>query len=165
MSRGKAVDKKTVDDRTIETILRPSSFDEYVGQDRVKKNLHTILTAANRNDVTQLIPLVDAIPPIRGKPGRPLVKPQEVMGDRGYEGDPKRRILSDRGIATAIARRRTEHGSGLGVYRYVVEQTLALLHQFRRLRVRYDRRDDIHEAFMTLGCAVICGRRLQTRLF
>ena len=127
--------------------------------------LATILTAANRNDVTQLIPLVDAIPPIRGKPGRPLVKPQEVMGDRGYEGDPKRRILSDRGIATAIARRRTEHGSGLGVYRYVVEQTLALLHQFRRLRVRYDRRDDIHEAFMTLGCAVICGRRLQTRLF
>jgi transposase len=111
--------------------------------------------------VTQLIPLIDAIPPIAGKVGAPLSKPQEVMGDRGYDSDPHRKQLSRRGIATAIARRRTEHGSGLGIYRYVVEQTLALLHQFRRLRTRFDRRDDIHESFMTLGCSVICWRRLR----
>jgi hypothetical protein len=51
------------------------------------------------------------------------------------------------------------HGSGLGIFRYVAEQTLALLHQFRRLRTRFDKRDDIHEAFMDLGCSMICWRR------
>jgi transposase len=124
--------------------------------------LATILTAANRHDVTQLIPLVDAIPPIAGKPGTPLRKPEEVMGDRGYDSDPHRMELSCRGISTAIARRREEHGSGLGIFRYVVEQTIALLHQFRRLRTRFDKRDDIHHAFMTLGCAMICWRRFHS---
>ena len=100
--------------------------------------LACLLTAANRHDVTQLIPLVDAIPPIRGKVGAPLRKPAQVMGDRGYDSDPHRMKLSCRGIATAIARRREPHGSGLGFLRYVVEQTIALLHQFRRLRTRFD---------------------------
>jgi hypothetical protein len=34
------------------------------------------------------------------------------------------------------------------------------LHQFRRLRVRYERRDDMHEAFLALGCILICYRSL-----
>jgi len=121
--------------------------------------LAAILTSANRHDVTQLLPLIEAIPPIGGKVGAPLRTPKEVMGDRAYDSDPHRMRLSARGIATAIARRREAHGSGLGIYRYVVEQTLALFHQFRRLRTRFDKRDDIHEAFMTLGCAMICWRR------
>ena len=123
------------------------------------------MTGANRHDVTQLLPLIDAIPQIRGKPGRPLHKPEEVMGDRGYDSDPHRGELAARSIRATLARRNTEHGSGLGVYRYVVEQTLALLHQFRRLRTRYDHRDDIHESFMSLGCSIICWRRLQSVFF
>ena len=122
--------------------------------------LACILTGANRHDVTQLIPLIDAIPPIKGKVGTPLRKPKEVMGDRGYDSDPHRMILSARGIATAIARRGQPHGSGLGIFRYVVEQALALFHQFRRLRTRFDKRDDIHEAFMAIGCSMMCWRRL-----
>jgi hypothetical protein len=54
----------------------------------------------------------------------------------------------ERGIRPHIARRGTPHGSGLGVHRWVVEQTIALLHWFRRLRIRWEIRDDIHEAFM-----------------
>ncbi|MFJ9713780.1 hypothetical protein [Streptomyces sp. NPDC101234] len=38
------------------------------------------------------------------------------------------------------------------------------LHWFRRLRTRWEIRDDIHRAFVTLGCAVICWRRLRTAL-
>jgi transposase len=122
--------------------------------------LACLLTGANAHDVTQLLPLVEAIPPVRGKAGAPLRKPKCVMGDRGYDSDPHRMTLSGRGIRTRIARRGDPHGSGLGILRYVVEQTLALLHQFRRLRVRYDRRDDVHEAFMSLACSMICWRRL-----
>ena len=84
------------------------------------------------------------------------------MGDRGYDSGPHRMALSCKGIATRIARRNTPHGSGLGIFRYVVEQTIALMHQFRRLRVRYDKRDDVHEAFLTIGEAFICWRRLHT---
>ena len=120
------------------------------------------LTGANRHDVTQLIPLVDAIPPVRGKPGAPLRKPRKVMGDRAYHDEGRRMELSARAIATLIARRNTPHGSGLGVFRWHVEQTLALMHQFKRLRVRDDRDDQVHEAFMTLACAMICWRRLHS---
>jgi hypothetical protein len=48
------------------------------------------------------------------------------------------------------------------VFRWFVEQALALLHQFKRLRVRDDRDDNVHEAFMTLACAMICWRRLHS---
>lgn len=119
-----------------------------------------ILTEANRNDVTQLLPLVDGIPPIAGRPGAPRYRPAVIQADRGYDSQPHRRALAACGIRTQIARRRTEHGSGLGKTRWVIERTIAWLHQFRRLRVRYERRPDIHEAFLKLGCTVICWRFL-----
>jgi transposase len=123
--------------------------------------LSVLLTQANRNDVTQLLPLLDAIPPIAGKPGHPRRKPDLVQADRGYDSDPHRQALTRRGIATEIARRYTGHGSGLGQTRWVVERTIAWLHQFRRLRIRYERRAEIHEAFLMLGCALICWRFVQ----
>ncbi|MET8126852.1 IS5/IS1182 family transposase, partial [Streptomyces sp. NPDC005231] len=44
---------------------------------------------------------------------------------------------------------------------WVVEAAFALLHWFRRLRIRWEIRADIHQAFLTLGCAIICWRRLK----
>ena len=118
--------------------------------------LATILTGANAHDVTQLIPLVDAIPPVRGKPGHPRQRPEAVYADRGYDSEPHRKKLRARAIEPHLAKRGTEHGSGLGIYRWVIERTHAWFHQFRRLRVRYERRDDIHEAFLSIGCILIC---------
>ena len=115
-----------------------------------------IVTGANRNDVTQLLPLVDAIPPIRGTRGRPLRKPKVIYADRGYDSDSHRRQLRERGIRPVIARRRTEHGSGLGKFRWVVERTHSWLHGFRRLRIRFEGRSDIHEAFLKLACSLVC---------
>jgi hypothetical protein len=60
-----------------------------------------------------------------------------------------------------IIRRGTSHGSGLGVHGWVVEQSLALLHWFRRLRIRWKIRDDIYEGFLSLACAIICWHRLR----
>ena len=105
--------------------------------------------------------MVDDLPPVRGKVGRPLSHPGMLLADRGYDYDGKcRDPLRERRITPVIARKGDPHGSGLGVWRYVVEQTLALFHQFRRLRTRFDKRDDIHETFMDLGMCVICWRRL-----
>jgi transposase len=119
------------------------------------------VTGANTHDVTQLLPLVDAIPPIQGPRGRPRQRPSRVQGDRAYDSKAHRRALRSRGIAADLARRNTEHGSGLGATRWVIERTIAWLHHHRRLRVRYERRADIHEAFLTLGCILICHSFIQ----
>ena len=123
--------------------------------------LAAITTGGNRNDVTQLIPLIQAVPPIRGKRGQPQYRPRRIYADRGYDHDVYRDKVRRYAITPHIARRGTEHGSGLGVHRWVVEGALALLHWFRRLCIPWERRDDIHQAFVTLGCAIICWRRLR----
>ena len=122
------------------------------------------LTGGNRHDVTQLLPLVDRVPWVRGRVGHPRRRPQRLLADRAYDSKRHRQQLRERGIKPEIARRKTEHGSGLGKDRWVVERTFAWLHRRRRLLVRYDRRSDIHEGFLALGCCLICWRRLQTSL-
>ncbi|MFC9472717.1 hypothetical protein ACFTS5_11025 [Nocardia sp. NPDC056952] len=46
--------------------------------------------------------------------------------------------------------------------RWIVEQTLSLLHQYRCL-IRWERRTDIHQGFLDLAAALICWRRLSNR--
>ncbi|WP_372500532.1 transposase [Streptomyces meridianus] len=99
-------------------------------------SLGTITTGGNRNDVTQLIPLSEAVPQIRGKCGRPLRRPRHLYADRGYDDETYRDQVRVRRITLHIARRGTEYGSGLGLHRWVVEGVLTLLHRFRRLRIR-----------------------------
>jgi transposase len=91
---------------------------------------------------------------VRGKVGRPRKRPKRLTADRGYDHDKYRHELRRRGITSEIARRQTEHDSGLGRYRWVVERTFAWLHQFKRLLVRYDKRADMHEAFLALACCL-----------
>jgi transposase len=69
--------------------------------------------------------------------------------------------LRRRRIQPKIAVAKSGHGSGLGTKRWVVERTIAWLHQYRRLRIRYERRDDIHEAFLAIGCSLICLKLLE----
>ncbi len=121
------------------------------------------LTGGHRNDVTQLLPLIDGVGPVRGKIGRPRQRAERVAADRGYDHDKYRREPRKRGVKPVIARRGREHGSGLGRTRWVVERTFAWLHNQRRLRTRYERDDRPHLAFMLLGCAVVCQRRLSAR--
>ena len=64
--------------------------------------------------------------------------------------------MRGRGITPILAARGTEHGSGLGVFRWFVERTIAWLHSFGRLRRRLDRQTGIQEAFLHLACALIC---------
>ncbi len=119
--------------------------------------LAVLLTGGNRNDVTQLLPLLDAIPPVRGRVGRPRRRPDSLFADRGYDHDIYRDQVRACGIVPAIARPGTRHGT----YRWVVERTFAWLHGFRRLRIRWERRADIHEAFLQLACCLITQRQIR----
>jgi hypothetical protein len=85
---------------------------------------------------------------------------RSAMGDRGFDDDGQRHELRARGIKPELAKRRTPHGSGLGVYRWVVERTISWFHQFRRLRVCFDRRDDIHQGLCNLAEVLITYRFL-----
>jgi DDE family transposase len=124
----------------------------------------TTLTGGNRNDVTQPMPLIQAVPPIRGERGRPLRCPERVCADRGYDHERYRDQVRRLEITPVIARRGIEHCRELGVHGWVVEGAIALFRWFRRLRIRWEIRDDIHQAFLTLGCAIICRRRLRISL-
>lgn len=115
-----------------------------------------ILTAANVHDVKELLPLVDSIPAVGGKRGPPRRHPQRVQADAAYDSTVHRKALRERRITPVIRHRNREHGSGLGVYRWVVERTISWLHSFRRLRIRWERRTDIHQAFINLAEALIC---------
>ena len=115
------------------------------------------LTGANRHDSTVLAPTLDAVPPVRsGKRGRPRRRPTKLHADKAYDNRRCRRECRERGITPRIARRGVESSQRLGRHRWVVERTLAWLARFRRLSVRYERRVDIHLAFTTLGCALVC---------
>jgi transposase len=107
---------------------------------------------------------VERIPPVRGSVGRARRRPERVTADRGYDHDKYRSELRRGGIGSEIARRKTGQRSGPGRTRQVVQRTFARLHRFMRLLVRYDRRHEIHEAFVAIGCCLVCFRRLQCSL-
>ncbi|GAB3289191.1 IS5 family transposase [Parasphingorhabdus pacifica] len=122
-------------------------------------------TGGNRNDITQLIPLVEAIPPVRGRRGRPRRRPRRLCADRAYDHDTYRAALRQRGITPGIARRGAEHGSGLGQLRWVAEAAIAWLHGHRRLRIRWETRDDIHDGFLQLAHCMILAAKLPAPAF
>jgi transposase len=125
--------------------------------DRGGVPLAVVLTAANIHDSTVFEEAVDAIEPIKAPGrGRPRKRPEKLHADKGYDAKKCRQALRKRGIKSRIARKGVESSERLGRYRWVVERTLAWLNRYRRLTVRYERRADIHEAFLHLGCALIC---------
>lgn len=116
------------------------------------------LTAANQHDVKTLLPLVVELPAVAGKPGRPKRMPEKLVADKGFDCEALRDLLRWLGIEPALPKRgRDDHG--LGVWRWFVERTISWLHQFRRLRIRWDRKPETHQAFLSLAAAVICYRR------
>lgn len=122
--------------------------------------LNATVTAANVNEVTQVLQVLTDMPPVGGKPGPKRRLPDRLQGDRGYDSEPLRVLLRWLGITPVLAKRNTEHGSGLGQLRWYVERTIAWLHAFGRLRCRLDRLTELQEAFLRLACALICLRML-----
>jgi transposase len=124
--------------------------------DRKGIPLAVALTAANVHDSMVFEELIDAIAPIKRPRGRPRKRPQKLHADKAYDDKKCKGALRRRRIKTRIARKGIESSEKLGRHRWIVERTLAWLSKYRRLTIRYERRDDIHEAFLHLGCSLIC---------
>jgi len=118
------------------------------------------MTAADVNDITEFAPLFDKIPSVAGKVGHPKRKPDAVQGDLAYDPEPHRQGLEAMGIQPILPEKGIDDLSGLAERRWPVERTLAWIHQNRRLRIRYERRPDIPQAFLTLACIKTCASAL-----
>lgn len=106
--------------------------------------------------------VLDSVPYVRnGRVGRPRRRPYKVHADKGYDFKRCRQAIRRRNGVPRIARRGVESSERLGRHRWVVERTLSWLNRFRRLKVRYERRDDIHLAFLKLGCAIVSFNQCQ----
>ena len=129
--------------------------------DRAGIPLAALLSGANRHDSVVFEAVIDAIPLTKTPSGQRRKRPAKLHADKGYDYPRCRRALRQRHIRIRIARKEIDSRARLGRHRWVVERTLAWLNRFRRLTVRYERRADIHYAFLTLGCCLICFATLQ----
>lgn len=110
---------------------------------------------------------MDALPTVPGLPGKPRRWPNKLHAEKGYDYRRCRAHLRCRGIQPRIARRGVKRFERLGRYRWAVERTLAWFSGFAKLRIRFERRDDIHSAWLKLACAIIGLRfveRFRSRL-
>jgi transposase len=124
--------------------------------DRQGIPLAITLSGANVPDGKMMEATLDALEPIKRPCGRPRKRPAKLHADKAYDAAEKRQVLRQRGITPRIARRGIESSERLGRYRWVVERTHGWMNRFRRLKIRYERRADMHLAFLYLGCALIC---------
>jgi hypothetical protein len=126
--------------------------------------LASSVTAANRNDISELAPLFRRLPAVPGNVGRPRREPDALQGDRAFDSEPHRQGLRDLDVEPVLPEKGIDDESGLGEARSPIERTLAWFHQNRRLRIRYERRPDIHQAFLTLACIKVCASAVLTML-
>jgi transposase len=115
------------------------------------------IEAANRHDVNTLLPLVTNIPAVAGKQGRPKQKPETAVADKAFDSEPLRELLRWLGIKPLIPKR-GDNEQGLGKLRWFIERTISWLHQFRRLRIRWERSPELHQALLSFAAAIICYR-------
>ena len=86
------------------------------------------VTGAHRHDVTQLLPLVDHIPPVAGRVGRPRRRPDQVQGDRAYDSQAHRRGVGAAGTSPRqrLGRLSVDGGTDVGVVASVSSSAAAL---------------------------------------
>ncbi len=125
--------------------------------------LAVVVRGANVHDS---LLLQDALEAVIVEPPDPREHEQHLCLDKAFSGAPSDATARVFGYEPHVRQIGEEKKDATGrkrhkARRWVVERTIAWLHQHRRLRVRYERRADIHEAFLMIGCCLICFKQLQ----
>jgi transposase len=126
------------------------------------------LDSASPAEVKLLERTLDNIDVIEAEGEAAPPQPKRLILDRGYDSDPLRRRLADRGIEMICPHRKnrrkakTQDGRKLRRYkrRWKVERPFAWLGNFRRLVVRYERTLRMYRAFFHVACLLITLRQL-----
>jgi transposase len=126
-----------------------------------------VLSGGNVNDCTRFTAVMDAITVARRGPGRPRVRPDHVIADKGYSSKAIREHLRRRGIGHTIPeradqvanrRRRGARGGRPPTFntetykrRNVVERCFNRLKQARSVATRYDKTATSYQATVTIA--------------
>jgi len=118
------------------------------------------VSTATTHDSHALKPLVNALPAIRSRRGPRRRKSAKLHAGKAYDIPALRDWQRQRGIIPRIARKGFESAEELGRRRWVIVRTIAWLTGYRRLTIRYERKPSHYLAFLTLGAAITCYKKL-----
>jgi transposase len=115
--------------------------------------LGAVASAANVNDTT-MFPELLRLALVVG------VAISRVVADAGYDSADNRWLCLREGLQPRIRHRGSDHGSGLGVIRSIVENANAWLLNNKRLDRRHDRSAGIIQSLLTSACIFVIAGRL-----
>ena len=119
-----------------------------------------VLTPGQQNEATVFERLLEQGAVRRPGRGRPRVRPQRVVGDKGYTGRARRRYLRRRGIRYTLPRLSNERRRGpfdRAVYRQRnrIERLINRCKQYRSLATRYDKRAASYRALWLIAFTML----------
>ena len=123
---------------------------------------------ANRHDSKLLAATLDSIPIERPKPTK--TRPQGLCLDRGYDYEPVRELVAERGYTAHIRTRGEEielklRTPGWRARRWVIEACHSWLNRNRALLIRWSKKPENHLALLQLASALIAFKKAHaTRL-
>ncbi|UBV44822.1 IS5 family transposase (plasmid) [Deinococcus taeanensis] len=124
------------------------------------KPMAFVLSGGERHEAKFLAPLLETGAVVRAGRGRPRLRPDRLVGDRGYSYPTIRKYLHRLGIRVTIPRRRNQ-GPDLcfdaAVYkeRNRIERLVGRLKHFRRIATRYDKRAVSYQAWLIVAAILL----------
>lgn len=115
--------------------------------------------ASNRHDVKLLAQTLDAIVVPRPQPTQR--RRQNLCVDKGYAGKPAEQQMRARGYIPHVPKKgapAARHKTKGQARRWVVERTHSWMNNYRKLKVRYEKKAANFEALLHLAIAIICWR-------
>lgn len=117
-----------------------------------------VLTPGQRHESTAFIALMEQGAVKRPGRGRPRLRPQRIVGDKGYSYPHLRQYAQRRGIRITIPHRSNQRRGRFdkAIYRQRnrIERLINRLKQFRRLATRYEKRADNHRAMWLIAATL-----------
>lgn len=124
------------------------------------KLMALVLTPGQQHEATAFERILEQGAVKRVGRGRPKLRPQRIVGDKGYSSKKIRQYLRQHRIRITIPRKESECCTGpfdrsLYRQRNGVERLVNRLKQFRRLATRYEKRAENYQALWLIAATIL----------